>query len=578
VVTDVLPRPFTFPWLTGGFIGGLLGLWLALTTIVSNVFEAEVISVTEVHYPIKDVSVAAGKHGTYDVYILPVDASGVATGSEQLLANTEIYTNQGSNQLAFPGAQGFGRFSQGGRGGAVYIVDNLNDSGTGSFRECATATGARTCVFDVSGTININNATRLAIADGNITIAGQTSPGGVQLTGDYTVIRPSGNKSDFIFRHMKFRCGLDTSSQTATDRQSGFAMSTSNGIMSDVIYDRSEAMYCQDENADLKGQNITLQDSIAALSLNNSNHTEAPHGKCMLLDIGGTSNAISVIRNIVAHCNDRFPYTKGGNEQEFVNNVWSRSDVDTAYARPQPINSMLLIHFIGNYYLSQPGWTDEPILPLTSTYDSTTELYLEANEHENLGTNQNALLDTQSIGSMTVAGSKIAGYSWFPADDELTAQQALTYAVANAGASCPSVDALTELVRNDMSTSTGRVIDAPTDLSGVNGLPASGYPVLSGSHPDGYDDNNDGISDTWANYAQMEGGLTYQSIHENGWSYLENFINDLANDCEADGDFTFLTFNLRGAGTASYRVYVNDVGEAFNAGNPYSSVAAGDVR
>src|SRR5262249_30170195 len=119
---------------------------------------------------------------------------GTAPAREDVPAATKI--------PAFPGAEGAGAFTPGGRGGKVFVVKNLNDNGPGSLREAVEAKGPRTVVFGVAGIITLE--TPLAINNPFITIAGQTAPGdGVCIRGQTTEI----NTHDVIIRYLRFRRG-----------------------------------------------------------------------------------------------------------------------------------------------------------------------------------------------------------------------------------------------------------------------------------------------------------------------------------------------------------------------------------
>jgi hypothetical protein len=169
-------------------------------------------------------------------------------------------------QIAFPGAEGFGRFAQGGRGGDVYHVTNLNDAGAGSLRDgVLSAKGPRTIVFDVSGTIELK--TPLLIEKSFLTIAGQTAPGdGICLKDQTFRIRRA---SHIIVRYIRVRLGDENK-----PRPSGPDCMNTDDV-DHVIFDHITASWGIDGNHDLRrGGNFTVQWSIYAEALNNSLHED----------------------------------------------------------------------------------------------------------------------------------------------------------------------------------------------------------------------------------------------------------------------------------------------------------------
>jgi hypothetical protein len=445
--------------------------------------------------------------------------------SSNLLALSLSAFSCSAEVLAFPGAEGFGRFATGGRGGDVYHVTNLDDSGPGSLREgLRSAKGPRTVVFDLSGTILLKS--RLVLDKSAITIAGQTAPGDGITLRDYTF--QVKNATNVIVRYLRLRLGDENKSLGAK----GGDDTLNTEDVSRLILDHCSLSWAIDGTHDLRrGGNFTLQWCILSEAMNHSLHNKGEHAMCASYrDLTGN---ISLHHNLFSTCRDRHPTlgsAKGPPRYtvDFRNNViynWS----GTANFADHFINC------ISNVFRPGP-MTDPAKLPIAmkgslpdlakgymigNVFEGRPELtadnYAALDFHRWLSVNSNykyrgALKDWKAETPATLGG-----------DCPITqpASQALELVLNRAGAAL-SRDAVDKRVIENVRQRVGKLIDSQKEVGGWPSLMSAAPPL---------DQDQDGIPDAWEKAHGLNPNNPADANADrdgDGYTNLEEYLNSIA--------------------------------------------------
>ncbi|KAK7049296.1 hypothetical protein VNI00_005897 [Paramarasmius palmivorus] len=435
-----------------------------------------------------------------------------------------------SRQLAFPGADGFGRYARGGRGGKVLRVttlDDYEDGATpveGSFRWAVSAnSGPRIVVFDVGGVITLKS--RLSITDKYVTIAGQTAPGkGIVFQG-YTL--GLSGATDVVIRNLRVRPG--TSSGTTIDGM-GKCMRGSNY----AIFDRCSISWTIDESFSSRDAfNISLQRTLISEPLNAAGHKNYPEGTehGYAASIGG--NAGSFHHNLIAHAEGRSWSMAGGvdNESKFQGRLSIVNNVVYNYGGRVTDGGAHEVDFIGNYY--KPGPSSELHYALKAQYEDnlpgTQQYYCEGNMMPGyFDADSEQVFDGEGAGACwaQVTFEPAPTYQFFLDEpfmpnsvDHQPAPEAYKRILSDVGANVPSLDDHDKRIIQEtldgtttyVGSYTGKkgIIDSPNDVGGLEDWPSSER------EPWDTDSDGDGIADWWdgstggEGYTAMDGYLNF---------------------------------------------------------------------
>jgi pectate lyase len=444
-----------------------------------------------------------------------------------------VITNE---QLAFPGAEGYGKYTTGGRGGKVMIVSNLNDDGEGSFRYAVTQKFPRIVVFAVSGTIQLISP--LSIKS-NVTIAGQTAPGDGICIADHPVTLGGDN---IIVRYLRFRMG-DRYQNEGKIPGSGHDDAFGGTRRKHIIIDHCSMSWSTDEVFSVyDGDSTTLQWNIIAEPLNYSYHFEEGDTDFEKHGYGGIwgGSHLSAHHNLFAHCNNRNPRFAGTRSapQEFVdfrNNViynWGGNNIYGGEGGNYNI--------INNYFKYGPSTSETVRSRIVNPNKEVSKqipygkFYVSGNfvDGFDLVTNNNS--NGVHMGNSGTEIDKLAALLKEPIPAEKiqtqSAADAFSEVLKQAGASLPSRDAVDQRIVSEVTERKGRIIDVQGGFPHGTSYETSksAWPLLqSKSAP--ADADKDGMADEWEKQKGLDTGTDDSALYSLSKMYtnLEIYLNEL---------------------------------------------------
>ena len=428
--------------------------------------------------------------------------------------------------VAFPGAEGFGKYAKGARASStptVYHVTNLNDTGTGSFRDAVSASN-RIVVFDVAGVIKI---TSRVVVSSNIYIAGQTAPGeGITIYGNGFSFSGASNT---ICRYLRIRMG-------AVGDSGKDACGIANG--SNMIFDHVSVAWGRDETFSISGENpsnITIQNSIISQGL-------LSHSAGGLIQ---TNGGVTLYRNMYVNNDTRNNKIKGVNQ--YVNNIvynWSSG----AYIMGGDSEGDSYANCVSNYFINGPensgaalggGNTNFHIYALDNWWDK----------------NRNGVVDGYLVPQSEYSGGpdfQSVPYN-YPVVPTWSASQLVDSVIPGVGASLPYSDLLDCYMKYQVRSFGKKGAIIANETENPMGIPTA-WTVWTGTKRT--DTDNDGMPDEWENANGLNASLASDAVAyaANGYLNIENYINSIGKSYSQE--FLRAPLNLVADSTTQNTVYL----------------------
>ncbi|MBD3289088.1 hypothetical protein GF337_09810, partial [candidate division KSB1 bacterium] len=414
---------------------------------------------------------------------------------------------------AFPGAEGFGATTRGGRGGRVIEVTNLQDGGPGSLRNAIEATGKRIVVFRVGGTIELNDG--LNILSPYITIAGQTAPGGgiciKNGTHEGTTLRLGTH--DIIVRGLRIRPGPGGEPDGIYVPGSGY----------NIVIDHCSISWAVDENvtAAAGAHDVTIQWCLISQGLLQATHHKGKHSMGLMFGSGASDDSynFSAHHNLLTHNFRRNPLVQIVGTLDFVNNVIYNWGDHTWSGYVSWIDNDTKLNYVGNYVKPGPESNRSKSAVDVDNSRSTSQIgvYVKGSLSHHRPTYDEP---EKNVVHPADWGYIVDVPYTAPNVTTLSATDAFNLVLANAGAIIPKRDTVDLFAVQSLIDSAAGIINNPAEFGG--------YPQLAEGTPP-VDTDHDGMPDDW----ETENGLNPDANDANGrdldpdYDNIEVYINSL---------------------------------------------------